>query len=221
MKTNNSMPLPQSPSGYLGKLFGKLMEWTNTDAYKSAILVLRGSANETLTPAPNECYLELGFGTGRCAEMLLLAYPDVFVAGVDPTLTMVQTAIDRLTRLGLTDRIDLRAGNDEYLPWDDNKFDAIIAIHCFQFWQDPDRSMVEIDRVLRPNGRIIIVFRDHSINPPNWLPNPISRSGNEIELATNLLRKHGYITVEHPAAGSSRIIRADRSHPVILPYPAR
>lgn len=129
------LPLPQSPSGFMGKLFGKLMEWTNVGAYKIAIA--------TLAPAPNECYLELGFRTGRFAEMLLLAYPDIFVAGLDPTPTMVQTAIDRLTNLGLSDRIDLREGSDASLPWHDNKFDAIIAIHCFQFWQDPDRSMDE------------------------------------------------------------------------------
>ena len=196
------LPLPQSPSGFMGKLFGKLMEWTNIGAYQRAI--------ETLAPAPNDCLLEIGFGTGRCAELLLSAYPDIFVAGIDPTLTMVQTAIDRLTKLCLRDRIDLREGSDADLPWDDNKFDAIIAIHCFQFWQDPDRSMSEINRVLRPNGRLVIVFRDHSVNPPAWLPNPISRSGNEIELAIDLLKQHGYISVEHPAAGNSRVIRADR-----------
>jgi ubiquinone/menaquinone biosynthesis C-methylase UbiE len=186
----------------MGKLFGKLMEWTNVGAYRKAI--------ETLGPAPNERFLEIGFGTGLFAQMLLLASSETIVAGVDPTPTMVKTAIDRLSDRGLRDHSDLRAGTDESLPWNDNQFDGIIAIHCFQFWKDPDRSMAEIGRVLRPEGRIIIVFRDHSSNPPTWLPNPLSRSGQEIELATNLLKKHGYIPVEHISAGSSRIIRADR-----------
>jgi ubiquinone/menaquinone biosynthesis C-methylase UbiE len=200
--SNKPLPLPQSPSGFMGKLFGKLMEWTNVGAYRKAI--------ETLNPAPNERFLEIGFGTGLLAEMLLLASSKNFVAGVDPTSTMVKTAINRLSDRGLRDRSDLREGTDESLPWNDNHFDAIIAIHCFQFWKDPDCSIAEIGRVLRPEGRIIIVFRDHSSNPPPWLPNPLSRSGQEIELATSLLRKHGYIPVEHLSAGSSRIIRADR-----------
>jgi ubiquinone/menaquinone biosynthesis C-methylase UbiE len=186
----------------MGKLFGKLMEWTNVGAYRKAI--------ETLAPALNERFLEIGFGTGLFAQMLLLSSSETFVAGVDPTSTMVKTAIDRLSDRGLRDRSDLREGTDESLPWTDNQFDAIIAIHCFQFWKDPDRSIAEIGRVLRPKGRIVIVFRDHSSNPPTWLPNPISRSGQEIELATSLLKKHGYIPVEHISAGSSRIIRADR-----------
>jgi ubiquinone/menaquinone biosynthesis C-methylase UbiE len=200
--SSKPLPLPQNPSGFVGKLFGKLMEWTNVGAYRKAI--------ETVAPAPNERFLEIGFGTGLFAEMLLLASSETFVAGVDPTSTMVKTAIDRLSAHGLRDRSDLREGTDESLPWNDNQFDSIIAIHCFQFWKDPDHSIAEIGRVLRPEGRIVIVFRDHSSNPPAWLPNPISRSGQEIELTTSLLRKHGYTLVEHKSAGSSRIIRADR-----------
>lgn len=148
--------------------------------------------------------------TGRCAEMLLSRTAGIFVAGIDPTETMVKTAINRLTNRGFNDRIDFRAGRDESLPWDDNQFDAIIAIHCFQFWQDSDRSLSEINRVLRLPGRIVIVFRDHSARAPDWLPNPISRSGREVENAISLLEKHGYRSTEYPLAGSSRIIRADR-----------
>jgi SAM-dependent methyltransferase len=110
---------------------------------------------------------------------------------------------------GLGDRIDIQKGTDDSLPWEDDRFDAIVAIHCFQFWQDPNKSIIEINRVLHPQGRIIIVFRDHSIRSPDWLPNPLSRSGKEVELAIELLEKHRYICTEYPAAGSSRIVRAD------------
>jgi ubiquinone/menaquinone biosynthesis C-methylase UbiE len=64
-------------------------------------------AIETLAPAPNERFLEIGFGTGLFAEMLLLANSETFVAGVDPTLTMPKTAIDRLSNRGFRDRSDL------------------------------------------------------------------------------------------------------------------
>jgi ubiquinone/menaquinone biosynthesis C-methylase UbiE len=200
---NKPLPLPQNPSGFVGQLFGKLMEWTNGNAYKKAI--------EALDPAPNERFLELGFGTGRFAEMLLMTRQETFMAGVDPTSTMVKIAIDRLISRGFSDRIDLREGTDESLPWVENQFDAVIAIHCFQFWKDPDLSLIEIGRVLSSRGRIVIVFRDHSSKAPAWLPNPMSRSGQEIELATSLLKKYGYTPVEHSAAGSSRIIRAHRN----------
>jgi ubiquinone/menaquinone biosynthesis C-methylase UbiE len=139
--------------------------------------------------------------------MLLSSTTGTFVAGVDPTATMVKTALNRLIKKGLDNRIELRQGTDDSLPWGNNQFDAIVAIHCFQFWQDPDRSLAEISRVLLPQGRIIIVFRDHSNKAPDWLPNPLSRSGKEVELAIELLSKYGYTVVEHSAAGTSRIIR--------------
>ena len=195
------MSLPANPSGLMGKIFGKLMEWTNADAYKKAL--------KALTPAENERFLEVGFDTGRFAEMLLGRTSKTFVAGIDPTATMVNTALNRLKK-GFSNRIDLRQGTDESLPWDDHQFDGIIAIHCFQFWQDSDRALTEISRVLRPHGRIIIVFRDHSTRAPDWLPNPLSRSGKEVELAIGLLEQYGYSIMEHSSAGSSRIIRADR-----------
>jgi ubiquinone/menaquinone biosynthesis C-methylase UbiE len=197
--------LPQSPSGFTGKIFGKLMELTNADAYNKTL--------QALSPIDNEQFLEIGFGTGRCAEMLLSKTTGTFVAGIDPTETMVKTALNRLIKKGLGDRIDIRQGADNSLPWGDDRFDAIFAVHSFQFWQDPHKSMIEINRVLLPKGRIIIVFRDHSTRAPNWLPNPLSRSGREIDAAIELLEKHGYKTTERIAAGSSRIIRADRLEP--------
>jgi ubiquinone/menaquinone biosynthesis C-methylase UbiE len=194
------MKLPQSPSGFTGKLFGKLMEWTNTNAYQKTL--------QALAPSDNECFLEIGFGTGCFAEMLLSSTTGTFIAGVDPTETMVETTLNRLIKRGLDDRIDIRQGTDDSLPWGDDRFDGVIAIHSFQFWLDPDRSIIEISRVLRPNGRIVIAFRDHAHGAPDWLPNPISRSGQEVDAAINLLKQHGYKITEQIAAGSSRIIRA-------------
>jgi ubiquinone/menaquinone biosynthesis C-methylase UbiE len=187
----------------MGRIFGKLMESTNVDAYQKTL--------QALNPIDNERFLEIGFGTGRTAEMLLSTTTGTFVAGVDTTETMVKTALNLLIKKGWGDRIDLRQGTDDSLPWGDRQFDAIIAIHSFQFWPDPHKSIVEINRILRPQGRIVIAFRDHSTRAPDWLPNPISRSGREIDATIDLLEQHGYKTTERIAAGSSRIIRADRS----------
>ena len=87
---NRLSRLPQSPSGFTGKLFGKVMEWTNADAYQKTL--------QALAPSDNECFLEIGFGTGRFAEMLLSSTTETFVAGVDSTETMVQNTLNRLIK---------------------------------------------------------------------------------------------------------------------------
>uniref|UniRef100_UPI00286B3630 class I SAM-dependent methyltransferase n=1 Tax=Chamaesiphon sp. OTE_75_metabat_556 TaxID=2964692 RepID=UPI00286B3630 len=107
------MKLPQSPSGFTGKIFGKLMELTNADAYQKTL--------QALNPIDNEQFLEIGFGTGCCAEMLLSTTTGTFIAGIDPTETMVKTALNRLIKKGLGDRIDIRQGTDDSLPWGDDR----------------------------------------------------------------------------------------------------
>ncbi len=178
------------------------MEWTNSNSYRKAI--------DALKPISGEHYLEIGFGTGLFAEMLLSKTPDAMMAGVDPTSTMVETAKARLIRRGFGNQVDFHQGTDETLGWSDLSFDGVIAIHSFQFWKDPERTIQEISRVLKTNGRIVIVFRNHGSNPPGWLPNPISRSGKEVETVMDLLENSGFRCTEYPAAGSSRIVRADR-----------
>jgi len=94
------------------------------------------------------------------------------------------------------------------LPWPDSSFDAVVALHSFQFWPEPERSIREIARVLRRPSRLVLVLRDHSRRTPQWLPNPISRSGHELEVCTQLLRDAGLGVSRPPSSGGSAIVVA-------------
>lgn len=200
MKKN---PLPQSPSGFFGKLFGKIMELTNSRAYRGAL--------DALNPIEGEIFLEIGFGTGLFSELLLKSRGTIVVHGIDPTPTMVDVATKRLQKKRLDSRANLRVGYDSDLPDVSSFYSGIVAIHSFQFWKEPEKTIKNIFNILKPNGRFILVFRNHSQNPPDWLPNPISRSGKEVELALKLLVDHGFSCTFFPDAGSSKILRAVRT----------
>jgi SAM-dependent methyltransferase len=202
--TSTSSPLPMRPAGLAGRLFGVVMERMNARAYSRAL--------DRLAPVAGEHFLEIGFGTGRFVERLLAAAPDVRVAGVDPTGTMLDVALHRRGVRAAGGRVDLRLGGDAPLPWPDASFDGVAALHSFQFWPDPTHSLREIARVLRPGGRLVLVLRAHDRQPPDWLPNPLSRSGRELDAAAELLRAEGYADVEErDPAGSSRILFARRA----------
>jgi len=194
--------LPMRPQGWAGRAFGLLMERLNRPAYDAAVRLL--------APQAGERFLEIGFGTGRLVELLLAAAPDVRVAGVDPTATMVDVASARTGVLVAGSRVELRQGPDSPLPWERGRFDGVAALHSFQFWPDPVASIHEISRVLRPGGRLLFVLRDHSRNPPDWLPNPLSRSGAESEMVATLLKDVGYEVKSPPPVGSSTVILATR-----------
>jgi SAM-dependent methyltransferase len=192
------------PQGLSGRLFGVVMERLNAPAYARAL--------EELAPRAGERFLEIGFGTGRLAELVLAAAPDVHVAGVDPTPTMLDVARRRAGVRSAGDRADLRLGNDAVLPWADASFDGVAALHSFQFWPDPSRSLREIARVLRPGGRLVLLLRDHARRAPAWLPNPLSRSGDEAAAAARLLDAGGFVDVrEAGPAGSSRVLVGRRA----------
>jgi ubiquinone/menaquinone biosynthesis C-methylase UbiE len=189
------------PQGFAGRLFSILMEAMNERAYAGAV--------EALAPGPGWRVLEIGFGTGRLAELLARSAPFVSVAGVDPTPDMVCRARARLSARALGARLDLREGSADDIPWPDRSFEAAVAAHSFQFWPDPEGNLRIIARKLEPGGRLVLVLRDHARRAPGWLPNPLSRSGNEIGSTKTLLVKLGYRDVTEAApAGSSRIIVA-------------
>lgn len=175
-------PLPMAPTPW----FGRVMEVFNGPAYRRA---LKGLPRDGAV-------LEIGFGSGRLVELLLARKTYSLVAGVDPTPAMVRMAAARPKVRRAGDRVDLRLGDAERLPWADARFDVVLAVHSFQFWSDPAAGLREIRRVAAPGGLLRLLLRDHDARPPAWLPNPISRSGREIDGAVSLLRAQGFVDVE-------------------------
>ena len=190
-------PLPMSPTPW----FGRIMEWFNAPTYRIAL--------DLLGARPSSAVLEIGFGSGRLLELLARQVTDIFIAGIDPTEAMVRMAAERRSLRALGDRIDLRQGTAESLPWEDGIFDAAAALHSFQFWRSPGTCATEIRRVLKPGGRFVLILRNHEKHAPDWLPNPISRSGAEYEGAVRLLVDSGFSNVQCAGqAGSSKAIVA-------------
>lgn len=186
--SKRSIPLSMRPAGFKGRLFGFFMEWINTPNYRLAL--------ELLEPKPGQALLEIGFGTGKLLEMLARHCEPLSIAGIDPTPTMIETAQRRLIPKREHQQLDLRCGVAEALPWGEAAFDAIYALNCFQFWENPQQAASEIKRVLRPGGQIVIIFRDHRKHAPDWLPNPISRKHDEIDGAMELFKAAGFAEVK-------------------------
>ena len=191
------------PEGWRGRLFGVLMERLNRPTYRAAV--------ELLSPLAGRRVLEIGFGTGALVERLLRTDATVRVCGVDPTPTMRAVARARGAVVASAERVDLREGADAPLPWLDGAFDAVAALHSFQFWPDPVRSVREIARVLVPGGRLVLLLRDHGARAPEWLPNPLSRGADEVGAAIRLLAKEGFDVERRPRVGASHVLRATSS----------
>jgi ubiquinone/menaquinone biosynthesis C-methylase UbiE len=190
------------PSGVRGRLFAWLMERMNTAAYRRAAALI--------DPAPGDAVLEIGFGTGALLARLAPRLAGGLLAGVDPSLLMVRQARRRLSHEAGGLRLDLRQGDDRQLEgWPAGGFSQVAALHCFQFFRDPDTTLRECLRVLRPGGRLVLILRSHARRRPPWLPNPISRSADEVADTLEALTRAGYVRVtRHPDVGSSAVLTA-------------
>jgi ArsR family transcriptional regulator len=95
---------------------------------------------------------DLGCGTGQLAETVA---PYVRrVIGIDESDDMLATARTRLEGLG---NVQLRRGDLEGLPLKDGELDVAILSLVLHYSPDPARALAEVNRVVRPGGRVLVV----------------------------------------------------------------
>jgi SAM-dependent methyltransferase len=183
------------PSGLMGSVFGWLMAGMNAKAYRWTL--------DQLRPAPPASFLEIGFGTGHLLELVAKTYRPRVLAGVDPSALMVEQAGRRVRRFRRRTELDIRQGDDKELPA--GPFDAVAALHAFQFWTDPLMTLRNIRARLSPGGRMILVLRLHGRHPPKWVPNPLTHKKDEVSAAVEAATAAGFQMI-----GMQRISRTSQ-----------
>ena len=103
---------------------------------------------------PGQVVLDLGCGAGT--DLLIAAQmvgPEGRAIGIDMTLTMLARARESATEMGL-ENVELHRGLIESLPVPDESVDVVISNGVIDLVPDKDAVFAEIDRVLRPGGRL-------------------------------------------------------------------
>lgn len=101
-----------------------------------------------------ETVLDLGCGAGT--DLLVAAQmvgPTGRAIGIDMTTSMLERAGDSAREMGL-DNVELHEGLIEALPLEDASVDLVISNGVIDLVPDKDAAFDEIDRVLRPGGRL-------------------------------------------------------------------
>jgi len=142
------------PAGTLGRMVGRLMAIKNARMNEFAV--------ETLAVQPHDQALEIGFGHGRTIRMMAKRAKMGFVAGVDLSDVMVRQAARHNLDHIVAGRVEVCQGSVANLPYEYGRFTKILAVNNYQFWPNPELNLVEIQRVMRKGGLLVLCLRMHS-----------------------------------------------------------
>ena len=177
------------PTGFFGRIMGRLMNWHNAK--------LNSYALRQLELAPSDRVLEVGFGGGVTLPSLIAGA--AFVGGVDRSSDMVRRAKAMFSEAVSAGRADFREGNVEELPFEASSFGKVCTVNTIYFWSSLDAGFAEIRRVLLPGGRVVVGFVPKEQMDPMGMPPDIftSRAPEDVVAA---LRKAGFsdVRIEQP-----------------------
>ena len=101
--------------------------------------------------------LDVASGTAAVAIELARRMPERHVVGVDQSPEMLRVGRERVSRAGLSSRIELRDGRAEELPFANEEFDALTFTYLLRYVDDPVATMRELARVVRSGGTIAML----------------------------------------------------------------
>lgn len=115
---------------------------------RKAIRMLRDSRPKLI--------LDVATGTGDFAIQALTLEPTKII-GIDISEGMLSKGRAKLAERGLGERIELLKGDSENIPFEENKFDAVTVAFGVRNFENLERGLQEIHRVLRPGGQLVVL----------------------------------------------------------------
>ena len=101
--------------------------------------------------------IDVATGTAAVAIELASAAPARTVVGIDQSPEMLAAGRDRVVQAGLSERIELRDGRAEALPFADGEFDGLTFTYLLRYVDDVPATLRELVRVVRPGGTVAML----------------------------------------------------------------
>lgn len=100
--------------------------------------------------------LDIATGTGDFAIEALALDPEE-VIGVDISQGMLEVGIEKMKKKQVDDIVKMRIGDSEALPFEDGYFDALTVGFGVRNFENLERGLTDMLRVLRPGGKAVIL----------------------------------------------------------------
>ena len=102
--------------------------------------------------------LDIGCGEGEMLSIIQREYGDRFeLSGVDLSGKAIGCAEEKLAGKAVFKKADV-----EELPFDDAYADIVLCMHSFHHYPNPQKALSEMNRVIKPGGRVMLVENHHN-----------------------------------------------------------
>ena len=117
----------------------------------------RRAAINSLKPFAPRKILDVATGTGDFAIMSAKELRPESLLGVDLSEGMMNVAREKVKKEGLEQTISFQQEDCMQLSFPDDSFDALTVAYGIRNFEDLDRGLREMRRVLKPSGRLVII----------------------------------------------------------------
>ena len=104
-----------------------------------------------------QALLDVATGTADMAIMMARRLPGSQVTGIDISSGMLEIGRQKVARLQLEKRIVLQPGDSEALPFPDRQFDAITVAFGVRNFENLEKGLREMGRVLKNGGKLVVL----------------------------------------------------------------
>jgi ubiquinone/menaquinone biosynthesis C-methylase UbiE len=186
------------PSGWLGRLAGRIMLWTNKQDDLLAVLDVQ----------PGDDVLEVGYGPGGLIRLLADRTDAASIRGVDPSPEMRDQASRHNRKAVRAGRVRLDLGTADRTGLPDASIDRVVSVRTVAIWPDLEAGIAELHRVLRPGGTVFIAW--HGGTAPSRIAKKLSLPEDELARIEQALRDR-FGDVARDQVSSLEVFKAVRS----------
>ena len=161
-----------SKKSEVGKMFDSIAssyDLLNRGTSLGVDTVWRARMIKQLDPTQHAHVLDVATGTADVAIQTIKRTDVRRVTGLDLSEGMLKYGRRKVAAAGLGDQIELVQGDSENLPYPDGHFDAVTVSFGVRNFENLEKGLAEMLRVLRPGGKVVILeFSRITLAPIRW-----------------------------------------------------
>jgi demethylmenaquinone methyltransferase/2-methoxy-6-polyprenyl-1,4-benzoquinol methylase len=117
----------------------------------------RRRAIRELASTPTNTILDVATGTADMAIMMARYLSASHITGIDISTGMLEIGRQKITRLRMEEKISLQTGDSEAILFPDAHFDAVTVAFGVRNFENLEKGLQEMLRVLKPGGRLVVL----------------------------------------------------------------